>query len=150
MFSRIDGGAGECCCLNGAGWLDGGNGDFACRFPPSKVKAMRVAATYDLDPSLLGKKLRVRVAGRPTAVTVNVLDVCNDSDCDDCCKINSSNGRYKLLDLEAQVACSLFGLNYDDPDFDVNNLDLPQNFRPYAKRNTIPLCYRVIGQADPV
>ena len=150
QFSRIDGGEQKCCCINGARWLDGGSGDFACRFPPLKVKTMRVAATYDRDSSLLGKKVRVRVAGRPTVVTANVLDVCNDADCDGCCKLNSSNKRFKLIDLEAQVACSLLGLDYSDPDFDVNSLDTPQNLRPYARRSTLPLCYKVIGVADPV
>ena len=76
---------------------------------------------------------------------MNVKDVCNDDDCDGCCSQNSSNGRYKLLDLEAQVASVLFGLDYSDLEFDVNEIDTPPNRRAGAWRDTFPLCYKVVS-----
>lgn len=146
MFSTIDGGSQKCCCKNGAAWLNGGNGNYNCRISPAKVKQMQVAATWDQDAGLLGKQLRVLVATNPSKrVTANVKDVCNDDDCDGCCSVNSSNGRYKLLDLEAQVASVLLGLNYSDPRFDVNNVDTPPNKRAGARSWTMPLCYKVVA-----
>lgn len=148
QFNSLDGGSKQCCCKNGAKWLDGGNGQYACRFPESLVKQFKMAATWNEDASLLGKKLKVKIAGKSKAVNVNVLDVCKDADCDGCCSDNASNGKYKLLDLEAQVACGLLGCNYASPNFDVNNLSYPVNKRPRANRDTMPLCYKVIGPAD--
>jgi hypothetical protein len=148
QFSTLDSGSEQCCCKNGAQWLDGGDGVMKCRLPPTIVRKKRVIATYDLDNVLLNKKIQIRIAGTNKYVTGNVLDVCNDDDCDGCCKANSSNKRYKLLDVEAQLASLLLGLDYTDPNFDVNNLDTPSNKRYKANPNTIPLCYKVIGKAD--
>jgi hypothetical protein len=65
------------------------------------------------------------------------------SDCSGCCRANSSNRRYKLLDLEASVAARLLGLDYDDPNFDVNKLNTPVNHRYKANKDTMPLCFRL-------
>jgi hypothetical protein len=60
-----------------------------------------MAATYELDNVLLGKTLQIMVEGVPgRTVTVNVKDVCADSDCNGCCKANTGNKAWKLLDIE--------------------------------------------------
>ena len=147
-FANIDSGNKQCCCLHGAQWLDGGTGKFACRFNQTMVKEMRVAATWDQQDKLLGKQVEIMIADQTaTTVLANVLDLCKDSDCGGCCKKNTANGKYKLLDLEAQVACDLLGLNYSDPNFDVNNLNTPVNKRPKVNHGTMPLCYKVVGHA---
>jgi hypothetical protein len=60
-----------------------------------------MAATYELDSALLDKTLNIMVEGAPgRTATVNVRDVCADSDCDNCCRINTGNKAYKLIDIE--------------------------------------------------
>jgi hypothetical protein len=60
-----------------------------------------MAATYDQDNALLGKTLQIMVEGVPgRTATVNVRDVCSDSDCDGCCKTNTGNKAWKLIDIE--------------------------------------------------
>lgn len=60
-----------------------------------------MAATYDKDTALLGKTLQIMVEGVPgRTATVNVRDVCADSDCDGCCKTNTGNKAWKLIDIE--------------------------------------------------
>ncbi|KAG2442485.1 hypothetical protein HXX76_002571 [Chlamydomonas incerta] len=95
-------------CRSPSQWLDGGSGIMACRYPASQVAAWKIAATYQLDASLLGRKLEVMVQGAPQrTVTVNVKDVCSDDDCDGCCKKNTGNKAWKLIDLEKGPARTL-------------------------------------------
>ncbi len=87
-------------------------------------------------------------------VTVNVADVCNDDDCDGCCKENTGNKAWKLIDLEKWPASKLLGFKAQARGFDINELeDLPSNEdgqRPGAPEGVIPLCYRDIGPADRI
>ncbi len=62
MFNSIDGGSNKN-CKNGAKWLDGGAGTYDCRFPETLVKQWNIAATYNMDNALLGKKLQVGASG---------------------------------------------------------------------------------------
>jgi len=129
--------------------LNGGNGEVACRWPESAVRAWRMAATYDQDAALLGRSLEVMVEGRPDRkVQVNVQDVCNDNDCAGCCRTNTGNRRYKLIDIEKWPALDLLG-NFDpnSPSFDINNVQKPMatGRRPGAPEGSVmPLCYRVL------
>lgn len=106
-----------------------------------------------VDEALLGKegpglRRRAKSGGRssPTSSTSAETKTATV-----CCRANTSNGKYKLIDLESQVACRVLGpnvCNYVSPQFDVNSLSTPTNKRPEAKRSTIPLCYKVVGEAD--
>ena len=94
------------------------------------------------------------VPGRTTVV--NVLDVCNDSDCTgsdpNCCSKNTANGKWKMIDLEVGPASKLYG-------FDANTVDIGSyNWRQATGTkgvrdgapNSSPLCYRDRGPADIV
>lgn len=48
-----------------------------------------------------------------------------------------------LSDVEASVAARLLGLDYDDPNFDVNKLGTPVEHRYKANKDTMPLCFRL-------
>ncbi|GLC60582.1 hypothetical protein PLESTB_001630300 [Pleodorina starrii] len=152
MFSTLDGGS-AAPCRNGAQWLNGGNGNFGCRFPESTVRNWNMAATYQLDSSLLGKKLQVMVEGKPTVtVTVNVKDVCSNSDCNGCCNRNTGNKKWKLIDIEKWPASALLGFNPTSSTFDINrDVKIPTaaGLRPGAPESDVmPLCYKILGSSD--
>lgn len=153
MFSSTDPGpcAGPCnTAADGsqAQLLDGGSGQVCCRWPEAVVKSWAMAATYDKDTALLGKTLQIMVEGVPgRTATVNVRDVCADSDCDGCCKTNTGNKAWKLIDIEKWPASTLLGFDPTAATFDINNLDLPNaaGMRPGAPESSImPLCYKVL------
>ncbi|PNH10882.1 hypothetical protein TSOC_002374 [Tetrabaena socialis] len=129
--------------------LDGGNGIMACRYPPEVVKRWNMAATYNMDASLLGRKLEVMVQGGQRVVTVNVKDVCSDLDCDGCCKANSGNKAWKLIDLEKGPASQLLGFDTSSPRFDINDVPYPGHGgkRQGANPGAMALCYRDVGVA---
>ncbi len=39
-------------------------------------------------------------AGASRTVTVDIRDVCSDSDCSGCCSANTGGGRWPMIDLE--------------------------------------------------
>ncbi|PNH10862.1 hypothetical protein TSOC_002400 [Tetrabaena socialis] len=129
--------------------LDGGNGSMACRYPPEVVKRWNMAATYNMDASLLGRKLEVMVQGGQRVVTVNVKDICSDLDCDGCCKANSGNKAWKLIDLEKGPASQLLGFDTSSPRFDINDVPYPGHGgkRQGANPGAMALCYRDVGVA---
>ena len=149
MFSNISPGPANGPCRPGAQLLDGGDGWVACRWPESKVRQWSIAATWNNDVALLGKALDILVQGTSKVVRVNVGDVCSDNDCDGCCRANTGNGRYKLIDIEKWPASELLGFDTSSPTFDVNDVNYPSagNLRPGA--NGMALCYRVVGGAPP-
>eukprot|EP00798_Chlamydomonas_sp_ICE-L_P026083 gene26083-11789_t len=132
----------------GAKMLDGGTGEVECRWPEKAVKSWSMAATYVRDKSLLNKKLEVMIEGNPKeVVTVQVLDVCADSDCDGCCPKATGERKWKLIDLEKWAASELLGFSTSSPNFDVNQLDYPVSVgkRPGAQEKSVmPLCYKVV------
>ncbi|KXZ41007.1 hypothetical protein GPECTOR_997g267 [Gonium pectorale] len=84
-------------------------------------------------------------------VTVNMIDVCSDSDCDGCCSKNTGNGAYKLIDLEKWPASQLLGFNPNADNFDINDVSKPtaRNLRPGAPGDSVmALCYRDVGRCD--
>eukprot|EP00882_Tetradesmus_deserticola_P031452 GHRQ01035564.1.p1 GENE.GHRQ01035564.1~~GHRQ01035564.1.p1 ORF type:complete len:369 (+),score=117.10 GHRQ01035564.1:314-1420(+) len=153
MFSRIDPGpcGGPCSTAadgSQAQQLDGGNRQVCCRWPEAVVKGWSMAATYDQDDALLGSTLQVMLEGAPgRTTTVNVRDVCADSDCDGCCKANTGTKAWKLINIEKWPASALLGFDPTVASFDVNNLDLPNAIgkRPgAAERSVMPLCYKLL------
>ncbi|KAG2491580.1 hypothetical protein HYH03_010147 [Edaphochlamys debaryana] len=150
QFFKIDGGSGP--CINGAQWLDGGNGDYACRFPESTVRSWSIAATYMLDDRLLGRKLQVMVENRPAVTTVvNVRDVCSDDDCDGCCAANTGGATWRLIDIEKWPASTLLGFNPSSGSFDINNVDIPtaSGMRPGAPEDSAAPSTRIAPAAQP-
>jgi len=120
--------------------------EVACRWPEASVRSWKMAATWNVNPALLNSRLQVMVEGNPTrTATVSVMDVCSDSDCNGCCRTNTGNGAYKLIDLEKWAALDLLG-NFDpnSPTFDINNVQKPAAgaLRPGAPSYVMPLCYR--------
>ncbi|WIA40619.1 hypothetical protein OEZ86_013955 [Tetradesmus obliquus] len=131
--------------------LNGGNGEVACRWPESAVRAWRMGATWDQRNQLLNGILDVMVEGVPGRVTrVNIQDVCNDNDCAGCCSRNTGNGAYPLIDIEKWAALDLLQ-NFDpnQPNFDINNVAKPTagGRRPGVQdqNSVMPLCYRRVG-----
>ncbi|KAG2428338.1 hypothetical protein HXX76_010484 [Chlamydomonas incerta] len=139
-------------CKSPSMLLDGGNGDKTCRYPPDVVKGWNMAATYDLDSSpLYGKKLQVMVQTAPLrTVTVNVMDVCKDSDCKMCCRDNTGNKAWKLIDLEKGPASALLGFDTSSAKFDINDVNYPvhNGLRKGAASGAMALCYKIVGAAD--
>jgi hypothetical protein len=94
------------------------------------------------------------VQGKPgVTVNVNVRDVCSDSDCDGCCKTNTGNKKWKLIDIEKWPASALLGFDPTPSRFDINNVNTPSavGLRPGAPENSVmPLCYKILGSADPL
>ena len=93
--------------------------------------------------------IQVMVEGKSSAeVTVNVMDVCSDRDCKDCCKINTGNKKYKLIDLERWPASKLLGFTVNK-DFDSNKyVDPSSKGLRTGVPDVLPLCYKDIGMAD--
>ena len=164
MFSRVSPGpmsfaSGSRTCTNAchtardgsrAQWLDGGDGSFCCRWPEATVRNWAMGSTWDRDPALLGRRLEVMVAGRTTrTVSINMQDVCADSDCSGCCSRNTGSGRWKLIDIEKWPASSLLGFDTSSSSFDINTVAKPST--SYSRAGTpaglLPLCYRDVGAA---
>ena len=165
MFSSIDAGSNKKKCAKGAAYMSGGNGTKkACRFTPQTVKAMRMASTSIKDfDRLKGKTLEVMIEGITNkTTTVTIRDNCNDADCRSdncggvyagCCSKHSDNFKYTLLDLEANPASELLGIDLTVEDvggpFQQEKMPLwAQNFRPglpacISGNFTMPLCYRI-------
>jgi hypothetical protein len=165
MFSSIEAGENKKKCAKGAAYMSGGNGTKkACRFTPSTVKSMRMASTSLRDfTRLKGKTLEVMIEGITNrTTTVTIRDNCNDADCRSdncggvyagCCSKHSDNYKYTLLDLEANPASDLLGIDLTKEDVGgpFQNEKMPlwaQNFRPglpscIAGNFTMPLCYRI-------
>ncbi|KAG2485983.1 hypothetical protein HYH03_015306 [Edaphochlamys debaryana] len=141
MFNSIDGGGSEPgSCRNGAQWLDGGMGDMACRIPESLVRSWSMAATYDRDRALLGRRLEVMVEGAPErSVVVEVMDVCSDDDCDGCCRDNTGDGRWRLIDLEKWPASQLLGFSPAGEKFDININKYPYDLKLSDRYSLTPL-----------
>ena len=101
-----------------------------------------MAATWANDNSLLDRKLEVRVSGASdkTAV-VNVKDVCEDADCDGCCRENTNAAQYKLIDLEKWPASVLLGFDPSPSNFDINDVRYPtqDGRRPGASEGVMVL-----------
>jgi hypothetical protein len=167
MFSSIEAGENKKKCAKGAAYMSGGNGTKkACRFKPETVKSMRMASTSSKDfKRLRGKTLEVMIEGNPNnkTTTVVIRDNCNDADCRSdncggiyagCCSKHSDNYKYTLLDLEANPASDLLGVDLTQEDvggpFQQEKMPLwAQNFRPglpscISGNFTMPLCYRII------
>ena len=103
------------------------------------------------------------IEGRPEKVVeVVVRDSCSDTDCKDdncegryagCCSKHSDGGKYTLLDLEANPASELLGVDLSKEDvggpFQAEKMpDWAQNKRAalpacVGGRNTMPLCYKL-------
>ena len=161
MFSRISPGPWPACTTpcntardgSRAQLLNGGNGQVCCRWPETVVANWAVAATWDSDPALLGRRLEVRVAGRTASTFVNMYDVCNDNDCGGCCSRNTGNGAYKLIDIEKWPASQLLGFSHSSSTFDINSVPKPTAAgtgfrRPGTPESSVmPLCYRDAGAA---
>eukprot|EP00798_Chlamydomonas_sp_ICE-L_P023707 gene23707-9249_t len=151
QFSTVTAGPAKGPCAPGAKMLNGGTGVVECRWPEETVRSWSMASTYSRDPSLLQKKLEVMVEGSTKVVTVQVLDVCADSDCEGCCKSNTGDRKWKLIDLEKWAASELLGFDPSNPKFDVNNVGYPVSvgMRPGADESSVmPLCYKVVGSID--
>lgn len=109
-----------------------------------------MAATWDAAPGLLGKTIEVMVQGRTNKppIRVNVQDVCNDSDCNGCCRTNTGNGKYPLIDLKKWPAVDLLGFDPSSATFDINNVQKPTSvgLRLGAPEGSVmPLCYKVVA-----
>jgi hypothetical protein len=165
MFSAIEAGENKKKCAKGAAFMSGGNGTKkACRFTPQTVKNMRMASTTVKDfKRLQGKTLEVMIEGITNkTTTVTVRDNCNDADCRSdncgglyagCCSKHSDNYKVTLLDLEANPASDLLGIDLTQEDvggpFQQEKMPLwAQNFRPglpscISGNFTMPLCYRI-------
>jgi hypothetical protein len=89
------------------------------------------------------------VQGKPNkVVTVNIKDVCADTDCDGCCSKNTGNGKYKLIDIERWPASDLYGFSSDDYNFESKLPNSLPNLRPGAPQSDVtPICYKVVGPA---
>eukprot|EP00243_Klebsormidium_subtile_P010300 TRINITY_DN5460_c0_g3_i2.p3 TRINITY_DN5460_c0_g3~~TRINITY_DN5460_c0_g3_i2.p3 ORF type:complete len:114 (-),score=19.14 TRINITY_DN5460_c0_g3_i2:621-962(-) len=112
-----------------------------------------MAATWETDSALLGRKLQVLVlGGAGTTAFVNVKDVCSDADCGGCCSQNTGNGAYKLIDIEKWPAGTLLGFSHSSSSFDINNVNYPtQNGkRPGAAAGVMAVCYKGAGPADKI
>jgi len=167
MFSSLYAGYGKGNCVKGAKYLSGGNGTKkACRFTPKTVKAMRMGSTSGKDfKRLKGKTLEVMIEGNPNNKTtkITIRDSCSDTDCPSdncngkyagCCSKHSDNYKYTLLDLEANPASDLLGMDLTVEDvggpFQQEKMPLwAQNFRPglpscISGNFTMPLCYRIV------
>ncbi|PNH01709.1 hypothetical protein TSOC_012384 [Tetrabaena socialis] len=129
--------------------MDGGDGHKDCRYPESLIKTWNVAATWGLDAALLNHKLEVMLQGGPKSIIVNVVDVCDDSDCDGCCKKNTGNKAWKLIDIEKWPASALLGFPTSSLTFDVNDVSYPDGSskRKGAGPGVMALCYRDVGAA---
>lgn len=170
MFAGLDpeGSGGQ--CAPGAVKMEGGNGGGKmCRFPPDKVRELRVLSVNKTQfKTLQNKKVEMFIEGRPNIKTTGTIrDYCSDKDCTDdscngryrgCCSKHSDNGRYQLLDMEVNVAQDLFrGTGLDLTKADVGGpfqtKQMPawaRNMRPglpecVGGTNTIPLCYRMVS-----
>jgi hypothetical protein len=137
-------------CRAGAVYMNYGNTEWACRWPESRVASWNLAATWDRDPALANKQLRVMRAGDSRTVTVNVGDVCSDSDCNGCCSRNTGNGRWKMIDMEKGPASQLFGFSTASQTFDINSVRVPTVASTGIRRDgapswVIPMCYQVVG-----
>jgi hypothetical protein len=132
--------------------LDGGNGQVCCRWPEAVVKSWSMAATWESDPALLGRKLQIMIAGNPAVTTtVTVRDTCSDTDCNGCCSSSTGSGAQKLIDIEKWPASALLGYSSSSPTFDINNVVYPTAAstgyaRPGAPQDSVmPLCYKDAG-----
>lgn len=113
-----------------------------------------MAATYDQDASLLNHKLQIMVLGGPAGKTanVNIKDVCNDGDCSNCCRDNTGNKAWKLIDIEKAPGSALLGFSTSSPTFDINSVSYPtqKGLRPGAASGVMALCYKDLGAADQI
>ncbi|GAQ78588.1 hypothetical protein KFL_000150420 [Klebsormidium nitens] len=155
QFSLVDPGPCGGPCAAGAQSLNGGLSppNVCCRWPEAKVAQWSMAATWERDSALLGRKLQVQVlGGAGTTAFVNVKDVCSDLDCEGCCSQNTGNGAYKLIDIEKWPASTLLGFQHSSPSFDINNVPSPvQNGRrPGADAGVMAVCYKDAGPADRI
>jgi hypothetical protein len=152
-FSQISAGWSASTCRRGSTWRDYGPGtDFLCRWTEATVAKWSMAATWDRDPTIQRKQVEVMVEGRPGAtVTVNVGDVCKDSDCAGCCSKNTGNGAWTMIDMEKVPASRLLGFSYGAPGFDINSVATPAHngLRPGAGAGAMPLCFRVVREQMP-
>lgn len=80
------------------------------------VKTNNIAAMFELGqtPSswaskFKNKRVMVRDPKSGKTVTADVLDRCDDGDCDNCCTTNAKQGGGTLVDLEWHTASRLWG-----------------------------------------
>lgn len=106
-----------------------------CRFPKNVVRRWKVAATWSRRKDILNKKIRVWVQeGRSGSVPgrylgeFNVVDTCGDDDCGGCCRSNTADGKYPLIDMEVMAYCQTGNCNPDD--FNIGNHGYSRNDRP--------------------
>lgn len=161
MFAGLSpGGDTPSSCRAGAKFISGGSGTpKKCRWPESLVSEMRMGASTRTS-RLQGRQLEVLIQGSAgtgsdsgttdNKIIVNIGDYCANSDCDGCCKRNTGNYKYPLIDLEKWTAAPLLG--YDAKSLrDINEVRYPaaKGMRPGAPESDVmPLCFKIIGNSD--
>jgi len=111
--SYPDPGSEECLAFSGCEWagrLYGVPGEVSDEW----VKSHNIVAVHEKDWDWLGRKtLELRQDGR--VITVEVLDLCSDADCDGCCTRNLGAEDH-LIDMEHNTALR-FGATEDVVEF---------------------------------